>query len=62
MVKINAGSPIIVVHIMKHYIEYGFKNFIIATGYKGRGISKNILRNFKKNGKSFKATIFKNKM
>ena len=32
MVKIN-GEPIIA-HIMSHYLKYGFKNFIIATGYK----------------------------
>mgnify|MGYP006141342847 FL=1 len=43
MVKVN-GIPIIV-HIMKHYSNYGFDDFIIALGYKG-----NIIRNyFKKN-------------
>ncbi len=57
MVKIN-GSPIIV-HIMNHYIKYGFKNFIIATGYKGE-IFEKYFKNFKKNGKSFKASIFNN--
>ena len=43
MVKVN-GIPIIV-HIMKHYSNYGFDDFVIALGYKG-----NIIRNyFKKN-------------
>ncbi len=34
MVKAN-NLPIIV-HIMKHYYKYGFKNFIVATGYKSK--------------------------
>ena len=43
MVKVN-GIPIIV-HIMKHYSNYGFDDFVIALGYKG-----NIIKNyFKKN-------------
>ncbi len=56
MVKI-AGYPI-VLHIMKQYIEYGFKNFIIATGYKGK-VFQNYFKKFKKNGISFKTKIFK---
>ena len=39
MVKINK-IPIIV-HIMKHYSKYGFKDFVIAAGYK-----KKIIQNF----------------
>ena len=39
-----AGKPIIL-HIMKFYAKYGFKNFYIALGYKG-SIIKNF---FKKN-------------
>ena len=39
MVKI--GPYPIIVHIMNHYIRYGFKDFIIATGYKSH-IFKNI--------------------
>ena len=35
------GTPLIV-HIMKHYANNGFKKFLIATGYKGE-IIKNIL-------------------
>ncbi len=43
MVKIN-GSPIIC-HIIKHYLYYNCKDFIILTGYK-----HNIIKNFfKKN-------------
>ena len=33
MIKIN-GKPILV-HIMSHYAKFGYKNFYIATGYKG---------------------------
>ena len=39
MVKIN-NVPIII-HIMKHYARYGFKDFLIATGYKSK-----IIQNF----------------
>lgn len=43
MIKIK-GVPILV-HIMKHYAKYGFKDFYIALGYKG-----NVIQNyFKKN-------------
>jgi glucose-1-phosphate cytidylyltransferase len=44
MIKI-AGKPILY-HIMKHYSKYGFKDFIVATGYK-----KNIIINFFKRKK-----------
>ena len=37
MIKI-LGEPIIV-KIMKHYYKYGFKDFIVATGYKKKVIS-----------------------
>ena len=36
MVKIN-GIPIIL-RLMSHYSKYGFKQFFIATGYKGNVI------------------------
>jgi glucose-1-phosphate cytidylyltransferase len=36
MIKINR-TPILV-HIMKHYAKFGFKNFYIALGYKGKVI------------------------
>ena len=34
MVKI--GNKPIVVHIIKIYMKYGFKDFILALGYKGK--------------------------
>ncbi len=54
MVKIN-GIPIIV-YIMSHYIKYGFKEFIIATGYKGEVFQK-YFKKYKKNGKSFETKV-----
>jgi len=44
MIKIK-GMPILV-HIMKHYVKYGFKDFYIALGYKG-----NVIKNYFKNKK-----------
>ncbi|MGF1492375.1 MAG: glucose-1-phosphate cytidylyltransferase [Microcoleaceae cyanobacterium] len=38
MVEVG-GSPILW-HIMKHYLHYGFKDFVIALGYKGEVIKK----------------------
>ena len=49
MVKIN-GIPIIV-HIMKHYFKYGYKDFYVALGYKGK-----VLRDFFKK-KNFKWNV-----
>ena len=43
MVKV-AGIPIIV-HIMKHYVSYGFKDFYVALGYKGNVIKKYFEKN-----------------
>ena len=43
MVKIN-GIPILV-HIMNHYSAYGFKDFIIALGYKGKIIKDYFKKN-----------------
>ena len=56
MVKI--GRHPIIVHIMNHYLGYGFDNFILATGYKSQ-VFKKYFKNFKKNGKEFSAKIFK---
>ena len=39
------GKPLIV-HIMQHYSNYGFKDFYIALGYKGK-----IIKNYFKNKK-----------
>ena len=58
MVKI--GPYPIIVHIMNHYLRYGFNDFIIATGYKSH-IFKKYFKNFKKSGDSFTAKIL-NKM
>ena len=41
MVEIG-GRPILW-HIMKHYSHYGFKDFVIALGYKGEIIKKYML-------------------
>ena len=51
MIKIN-GKPILV-HIMSHYAKFGYKNFYIAIGYKGKVIKKF----FKKKIKDWKITI-----
>jgi glucose-1-phosphate cytidylyltransferase len=56
MVKI--GRTPIVVHIMKHYIKYGFNEFILATGYKSF-VFKKYFKNFKKNGIFFDSKIIK---
>ena len=48
MIKIN-NKPILV-HIMEHYAyTYGFKDFIVALGYKG-SIIKNILKQINMTG------------
>ena len=44
MVKID-GKPIIF-HIMSCYAKYGFKNFYIALGYKGKIIKKYFKKSF----------------
>ena len=45
MVKVG-GKPLIE-HIMQHYSNYGYKDFYIALGYKGKLI-KDILKKFKR--------------
>ena len=44
MVKIN-GTPIIL-HIMKHFSKYGFKDFVIAAGYKRKIIENYFKKKF----------------
>ena len=39
------GKPILL-HIMKHYAKYGFKDFYIALGYKGEVVKKFFNKNF----------------
>ncbi len=41
MVEIG-GRPILW-HVMKHYAHYGFKEFIVALGYKGDSIKRHFL-------------------
>ena len=48
MVNIN-GVPILI-HIMKHYSNFGFNDFIIALGYKG-SVIKNYFKTHKFNWK-----------
>ena len=37
---IDVGGKPMILHIMKLYAKYGFKNFYIALGYKGELIKK----------------------
>lgn len=48
MVEIG-GWPILL-HIMKHYAHYGFKEFFIALGYKGEVIKRYFLDYYSLNG------------
>ena len=50
MVKI-LGYPILI-HIIKHYVKFGYLKFYIATGYKAYVIKK-YFKNYKKEGKPF---------
>ena len=47
MVKV--GNKPILIHIMKHFAKYGFKDFCIALGYKGQFIKKYFKNNKFKN-------------
>ena len=58
MVKI--GKFPIVIHIMNHYLNYGFDDFILATGYKNH-VFKKYFKNFKKNGVAFQFNFVKKK-
>ncbi len=48
MVEIG-GKPILW-HILKHYAYYGFKEFLIALGYKGEVIKRYFLDYYALNG------------
>ena len=54
MVKI--GPFPIVIHIMNHYLNYGFNDFILATGYKSY-VFKRYFKNYKKDGSVFNSKI-----
>ena len=44
---VTVGGKPIIYHIMKHYSNYGYNDFIIAAGYK-----QNIIRKFFKKNKN----------
>ena len=50
MIRINK-KPILI-HIMEHYLKFGFKDFYLALGYK-KEVIINFFRNFKKINKPF---------
>lgn len=50
MVKI--GRYPILIHIIKHYLDYGFNDFYLATGYK-KNVIKKYFKNFKKENEQF---------
>ena len=50
MVKI--GNKPIIIHIMERYAKYGYKDFIIALGYKGDYV-KNYFSNLLNNSNDF---------
>ena len=54
MVKI--GKFPILIHIMHHYLMYGFNDFYLATGYKSNVI-KRYFKNFKKTEDVFKTKL-----
>ena len=58
MVKI--GPYPILVHIISHYLKYGFKEFIIAAGYKSH-VVKSYFKNFVKTGSEFNTRILNKK-
>lgn len=39
-VLVEIGGKTILWHIMKHYHHYGFKDFVIALGYKGEAVRR----------------------
>lgn len=40
---VEIGGRPILWHIMRHYAHYGFKNFVVALGYKGEVLKKYIV-------------------
>src|SRR4051794_21611212 len=40
---VSIGGQPIVWHIMKHYAHHGFKEFVVALGYKGSAIKRYFL-------------------
>ena len=58
MIRIQ-NKPILI-HIIKHYSKFGFKDFYIALGYK-KNVVLNYFKNFKKIDKPFNFTLDKKK-
>ena len=48
---VTVGGKPILYHIMKHYYNYGFKEFLIASGYKKKKLLKIFLIKINLNGK-----------
>ena len=57
---IKIGKYPILIHIMKHYLDYKFNEFIIATGYK-KNLIKRYFKNFEKEEKPFDFKINNNR-
>ncbi len=47
---VEIGGRPIIWHIMKHYAHYGFKEFVVALGYKGEMIKRYFHDYFQMNG------------
>ena len=58
MIRIQ-NEPILI-HIIKHYSKFGFKDFYIALGYR-KNVVLNYFKNFKKIDKPFNFTLDKKK-
>ena len=56
---VTIGKIPIIVHIISHYLNYGYDDFILATGYKNNVI-KNYFKKFKKFGEKFETRIINN--
>ena len=59
MIRIQ-NEPILI-HIIKHYSKFGFKDFYIALGYR-KNVVLNYFKNFKKIDKPFNFTLDKKKI
>ena len=59
MIRIQ-NKPILI-HIIKHYSKFGFKDFYIALGYR-KNVVLNYFKNFKKIDKPFNFTLDKKKI
>ena len=58
---VRIGKFPIIVHIMNHYLSFGFDEFILATGYKNE-VFKSYFKNFKRKWKKFSHNIMKKKL